>query len=176
MTCHYPCYIPDDNNKKNCWAMTNEYCRIAKCYWDVHKNMSFRYEHSWKKEQRTVQELLNRYQRAKRGKLNKRAAILAFENDINQFNQSLITRIKVAQRCVTILDAIALKPNPLSTKEYIDLMIESEKMQKRHNFETRVEMLEKLKQDVAVVQGVQGNGATTSGEALLKHFHDTMID
>ncbi|KAK4320465.1 hypothetical protein Pmani_008670 [Petrolisthes manimaculis] len=134
------------------------------------------YEHSWKKELRTVQELLNRYQRAMSCKLNKRAVIFAIENDINQFSQSLITMIKEAQRCVTRLDAIALKPSPLSTKEYIDHMIESEKMQKRHNFEYRVNMLEKLKQDVAVVQGVRGNVATNSGEALLKHFHDIMID
>ncbi|KAK4314999.1 hypothetical protein Pmani_013754 [Petrolisthes manimaculis] len=174
MTCHYPCYIPDDSNKMNCAAMMNQYCQVcpANCYWDVHKNMGFRYEHNWKKEQRTVQELLDRYKTAQKGKLDKEAAIKAIEDDINNFANDLIDKIKEAQRCVEKLEEIALKPNPLSTKEYIDLMIESEKLQKRHNFQKRVEMLEKLKQEVAVVQGVRGNIDTNSGEALLKHFHD----
>ncbi|XP_066983123.1 uncharacterized protein [Macrobrachium rosenbergii] len=177
-TCHYPCMIPDDSNKVNCWAMTGGNCRIcpANCFWDVHKNMRFRYEHTWVKEQRTVQELLDRYNLAEKGKIDKEAAIKAIENDINQHAQILIDMIKEAQQHVERLEAIALKPNPLSTKEYIDLMIESEKMQKRHNFEKRIEMLQKLKEEVAVIQGVRGNAGQASGEALLKYFHELIID
>lgn len=177
-TCHYPCMIPDDSNKVNCWAMTGGNCRIcpANCFWDVHKNMRFRYEHTWVKEQRTVQELLDRYNLAEKGKIDKEAAIKAIENDINQHAQILIDMIKEAQQHVERLEAIALKPNPLSTKEYIDLMIESEKMQKRHNFEKRIEMLQKLKEEVAVIQGVRGNAGQASGEALLKYFQELIID
>ena len=29
-TCHYPCYISDDNNKIRCSAMRNEYCTVCK--------------------------------------------------------------------------------------------------------------------------------------------------
>ncbi|XP_042231922.1 uncharacterized protein LOC121872896 [Homarus americanus] len=178
MTCHYPCYIPDDDNKANCWAITDGNCRICpdKCFWDLHKNMSFRYEHTSVKETRTVQELLDRYQKAEADKLTKEGAIQAIEQDINDHAQMLIDLIQEAQRHVERLEEIALKPNPLSTKEYIDLMIESEKMQKRHNFMKRIEMLEKLKEEVVVIQGVRGDCNKASGESLLKYFHDLLVE
>ena len=42
-TCHYPCYIPDNNNKMRCSAMKNEFCTVCKnkCKWDQHKNLDF---------------------------------------------------------------------------------------------------------------------------------------
>ncbi|XP_045585178.2 uncharacterized protein [Procambarus clarkii] len=178
MTCHYPCYIPDDANKASCWAMTSNYCRVCpeKCYWNLHKNMKFRYEHTWVKETRTVQELLDRYENAQKRKLDKEGVIKAIENDINAHAQILIGMIREAQNHVERLEEIALKPNPISTKEYIDLMIESEKMQKRHNFQKRIEMLEKLKEEVAIIHGVCGNCDQSSGEALLNYFHGLIID
>lgn len=177
MTCHYPCYIPNDADKARCWAMTEEYCRICpeKCYWDVHKNMGFRFETKWKKEERTVQELLDRYENAQKGKLDKESVIKSIEKDINEHAMKVLDMIKEAQSHVERLDDIALKPNPLSTREYIDLMIESEKMQKRHNFEKRIQMLQKIKNEVDVIQGVRGNYSNHSGEGLLKYFQDMMI-
>ncbi|CAL4178714.1 unnamed protein product, partial [Meganyctiphanes norvegica] len=61
-TCHFPCAYADDSDKIKCSAMRNGQCTVCpeKCQWDIHKNMGFRYEHSWVKEMRTVKELLNR--------------------------------------------------------------------------------------------------------------------
>lgn len=178
MTCHYPCYIPNDSDKAGCWAMSEGYCRIcpANCFWESHKNMGFRFDTKWKKEERTVQELLDRYENAQKGKLDKESIIKAIEEDINNHAMKVLNMIKEAQSHVERLDEIALKPNPLSTKEYIELMIESEKMQKRHNFEKRIQMLQKIKDEVHVIQGVRGNYANHSGEGLLKYFQDLMID
>lgn len=177
VTCHYPCYIPNDADKAGCWAMTDQYCRICpeKCFWDVHRNMGFRFETKWKQEERTVQELLERYENAQKGKLDKEGIIKSIEQDINEHAKKVLDMIKEAQSHVERLDDIALKPNPLSTKEYIDLMIESEKMQKRHNFQKRIQMLQKIKDEVNVIQGVRGNYSSHSGEGLLKYFQDLMI-
>ena len=176
-TCHYPCYIPNDADKANCWAMTEGHCRIcpAKCFWESHRNMGFRFDTKWKKEERTVQELLDRYENAQKGKHDKESIIKCIEEDINEHANKLLEMIKEAQSHVEHLDEIALKPNPLSTKEYIDLMIESEKMQKRHNFDKRIQMLQKIKDEVSVIQGVRGNCTNQSGEGLLKYFHDLML-
>ncbi|KAG0729123.1 hypothetical protein GWK47_003564 [Chionoecetes opilio] len=177
MTCHYPCYIPKDEDKAGCWAMSEQHCRICpgKCYWDIHKNMGFRFDTKWNKEQRTVQELLDRYEKAQKGKLTKESIILSIEQDINEHANKVLDMIREAQKHVEHLDDIALKPNPLSTKEYIELMIESEKMQKRHNFGKRIQMLQKIKDEVSVFQGVRGNFRNHSGEGLLKYFQDLMI-
>lgn len=174
MTCHYPCYIPDDSNKARCWAMTNNYCRIcvSKCKWDMHKNMKFRFETKYTKENRTVDELMKRYNVAKSGKAAKEQAVKAIEDDMNQSAADLLNLIQTAQKHVERLEEIALKPNPLSTKEYIELMIDSEKMTKQHNWETRVKMLEELKNEASVLQGVRGKPKSTSGAGLFAYFSD----
>ncbi|KAK3860484.1 hypothetical protein Pcinc_033475 [Petrolisthes cinctipes] len=176
MTCHYPCYIPEDKNKSHCRAMKDMYCQACpqKCFWNIHRNNTFRYETSWHTEERTVQELLDRYNNAQQGMLDKQALVKAIEEDINKLSELLIDKIKTAQKCVDRLEEIALKPNPLATHEYIDLLIESEKNEKRHNFQDRIAMLQKLKEEVAVLQGVRSNVSSKSGEALLQFFQKLM--
>ncbi|XP_076062098.1 uncharacterized protein LOC143037560 [Oratosquilla oratoria] len=178
MTCHYPCYIPEDSNKMNCAAMRDGSCTVcpSNCHWDVHKNMGFRFETTYVKEKRTVQELLDRYEKAKSGKQSKQQVIAAIETDMENLGKKLLQLIRDAQQHVEKLEAIALKPNPLSTKEYIDLMIESEKLQKKSKWEKRVEMLTHLKEEVGVLQGLRGKGAAASGsgEGLIRFFKDLM--
>lgn len=178
MTCHFPCYIAKDEQKYSCYAMTDNYCRVCpqKCFWDIHRNNTFKFETTWHEEERTVQELYDRYTNAQQGKVDKEQVVKSIEEDINNLAKDLISKIKEAQKCVDRLEEIALKPNPLSTKEYIDLMIESEKLQKKHNFQQRIAMLLKLKEEVAVMQGVRNNCDMQSGEAILKHFQGHMTD
>ncbi|KAI2471704.1 hypothetical protein F4781DRAFT_386374 [Annulohypoxylon bovei var. microspora] len=42
-TCHEHCYIPDDNEKNNCQAMSDGFCVICKghCHWSRHKNAKY---------------------------------------------------------------------------------------------------------------------------------------
>jgi MinD superfamily P-loop ATPase len=44
-TCHYPCAIPDDKDKRGSAAMSNGSCTVCpnKCDWSMHKNNSFRF-------------------------------------------------------------------------------------------------------------------------------------
>lgn len=178
-TCHFPCHLPQTQDKKRCSAMRNGVCKVCpgKCEWDVHSHMNFRYETTWKKERRTAQELLIRYNKAFIGKLTKENAIHKIEEDINNHSKILIQMIKDIQRHVHRLEEIALKPNPLSTKEYIDLMVESEKMQKNYNFEKRIKMLLTLKEEVQILEAATGvaENLPDTGEALLTYFQDLMV-
>ena len=180
ITCHYPCYLPRSSDKMNCAAMLNGSCTICpeNCSYDLHHHMEFRFETTYIKEKRTVQELLDRYNKAMKGSKTKQAAIKSIEDDINNHAKKLIAIIQKAKRHVERLEAIALKPNPISTKEYIDLLIEAEKIQKRHNFEKRIKMLEALKQEVAVMQGVCASGEANNytGEGLLQFFKKLLVD
>ncbi|KAK4299845.1 hypothetical protein Pmani_027917 [Petrolisthes manimaculis] len=178
MTCHYPCYVKIDAFKFLCWAMTLLYCRVCprKCFWTMHVNNTFRFDTRWHTEERTVQELFDRYNKAEQGMLDKQAVVKAIEEDIYKLSGHLIDKIKTTQKCVERLEKIALKPNPLATHEYIDILIESEKQQKKHNFQDRIAMLQKLKEEVAVVQGVRSNDSSESGEALLQHFQKLMTE
>ena len=178
-TCHYPCYLPKNSDKEGCAAMSGGMCRVCpgNCHWNVHHNMDFRFETFWKKEKRTVQELFDRYNLAIQDQDDKAQIIKRIETDIEDFGKNLVSIIKEAQGHVEKLEQIALKPNPISTKEYIELLIESEKMQKRPNFEKRIQMLELLKTEVLVLSGLKGSKSAMKrgGESLLQHFQNMFI-
>lgn len=177
-TCHFPCFLPKTSDKFNCSAMSNGACTVcpAKCLWDCHHNMNFRFEITYVQERITAQQLLQRYNNAFEGSVTKKKMIQAIRDDINRHGKILLNMIREIQRHVDRLEEIALKPNPLSTKEYIDLMIESEKMQKRPKFEARMEMLLRLKEEVQILGAAKGAASDTklSGEALLKYFQNLM--
>ena len=58
-TCHYPCYIPDNNNKRNCSAMRNGKCTVCKnkCEWNQHKNLPYIIEYNEIEETLSNEEL-----------------------------------------------------------------------------------------------------------------------
>ncbi|KAK7075182.1 hypothetical protein SK128_000576 [Halocaridina rubra] len=178
-TCHFPCHLPQNSNKKRCAAMANGICKVCpeNCAWDLHCHMTFRCEATWNLEIRTAHDLLERYNRACLGKLTKISLIHEMERDIKNHAQTLIKYIKDIQKCVERLEEIALKPNPVSTIEYIDLLVQSEKMQKLKHFEKRIEMLLKLKEEVKILEAASSAGANLpeAGEALLEHFQQLMV-
>ncbi|EFX61597.1 hypothetical protein DAPPUDRAFT_272587 [Daphnia pulex] len=48
--------------------------------------------------------------------------------------------------CIQRLDEIALRPNPFSTPQFIDLIMDAEQQEKRLGFKERIESLKKLRQ------------------------------
>ena len=54
--------------------------------------------------------------------------------------------ISKAQHCLERLEKIALKPNPLTELQYIDLLIKSEKNEARPGWEKRVKCYEKARE------------------------------
>jgi (p)ppGpp synthase/HD superfamily hydrolase len=67
--------------------------------------------------------------------------------DADMLDKKVQDCIQEAQRCVHRLEEIALKPNPISEIEYIEMLIEQEKNQKRRGYTDRIRALEKaLKQ------------------------------
>ena len=62
-SCHFPCKIPDDDGKKDCDAITGENCTCCagKCHWTLHKNMSYRFEITSKKETIEIEELKKQF-------------------------------------------------------------------------------------------------------------------
>lgn len=62
--------------------------------------------------------------------------------------------------CKTRLKEIALRPDPLSTVEHIDLMIQTEEMDKQPGYFDRVKMLKKMKKMALVGKNVEEFGET----------------
>ncbi|XP_035525990.1 uncharacterized protein LOC118334250 [Morone saxatilis] len=143
-TCHYPCGIPNDADKAGCLAMGSDgYCTVCpgKCYWNVHFNQKYKWEYKEVKEKRTVKELKEKYFKAADAKRPVEALIDKLKAEYDEVQTEVNKLIERSAQCLNRLKEIALKPNPLSTPEYIDMIIEGEKSEGRPGWKKRVQSL-----------------------------------
>ena len=176
-TCHFPCMIPNTEHKRGCAAMKNGYCTICtgKCYWSQHVNDRYRIE--WRKRTvtRTAADLKKRYHDAKSGKSKYESIVGGLKRELERKGEEVYENIKQARQCVMRLEVIALKPNPLTEVEYIELMIESEKQQKRPGFSERIASLTKVKKQAQLLSNVTERNVQAiagRGEELWRIFSE----
>ncbi|XP_062578218.1 uncharacterized protein LOC134240122 [Saccostrea cucullata] len=147
ITCHYPCGIPDDGNKINCFAMTNGFCRICekKCKWDEHKNAKYRFRYETVTETRTYEEMKKNYEKARGEKLTHGKYLQELQKDVESLYLEVQKMMRETMRCKNRLNEIALRPDPLSTTQHIDQMIQAEEFEKNPGFQNRIKMLQDYK-------------------------------
>ncbi|XP_034744435.1 uncharacterized protein si:ch73-170d6.2 [Etheostoma cragini] len=144
VTCHYPCGIPNDADKASCCAMgSNGYCTECpnKCHWNVHYNQKYRWDYQDVKEKRTVQELKEKYQNATKAKISVKELVDKLKEDYDHVQAKVVELMEKSSRCLNRLKEIALKPDPLSTTDYIDMLIEGEKAEAKPGWKQRIESL-----------------------------------
>ena len=158
MTCHKSCAIPLDCNKSGCWAM-NEFgnCRICprKCNWSEHRNHPYLIEYKLVTETRTVEDLKQKYHKAVEGKATAEKMMRSLDESLQKVHLQVLTMIKQAQHSVGRLDEIALKPNPLTEVEYIEVLIESEKRGAKPGYQQRINYYEEAKRQAEMLSKVK---------------------
>jgi hypothetical protein len=110
-------------------------------------------------ERRTSDDLKKKFEEASEGKANVKKMLASHQRQLQEEHAKLHEMIDEAQRCLTKLDEIALKPNPLTQVEYIQLLINSEKQQAKDGWMDRVKYLETTKEQAKLL-------------AIMKDAHD----
>ncbi len=158
-TCHFPCAIANDALKSDCAAMdwSGATCRVCPggCSWNRHFNNPYRFELYEEDEERTQDDLKQRYFKAVEGKTEVEAMISTTEEYLAQVDELVKGMIRQVQRSLKRLDEIALKPNPLSEVEYIDLLISSEQQEKKPGWSQRVQYLQHARQQAQLAAGIR---------------------
>ena len=168
-TCHFPCKINTDEDKHGCAAMmpkndpVNAACTACpgKCSWQKHKNNPKRYDTYIEYEVRTYEDLKKRYHVALEGKGAKESIIKKITTEKRQIEKDVFSCIQQAHSCIENLDKIALKPNPLSQEQYIELLIEAEKSDPRPGWEDRVRQYERAKKAAKLLFHIKGQTIET---------------
>ena len=145
MTCHYPCIFANDEDKKRCAAMEpTGYCKVCPghCHWDIHHNNHFRFEVHYVKEKRTEDDLKKKYYAAMCGKSVHESMMEKIIVELKAIHMQVVQTIEKAQKCLQKLDEIALRPNPISESDYLELLIEAEKREAKPGWMERVLALE----------------------------------
>jgi len=79
----------------------------------------------------------------------------SLEESLQKVHVQVLTKIKQAQKSIRRLDEIALKPNPLTEVDYIEVLIESEKTSANPGWKQRVKYYEEAKRQAEVLSKVK---------------------
>ncbi len=157
-TCHKDCKIADDSAKKGCVAMDADgNCKVCtgKCPWDSHKNVPYIIEYTTVNEKRTSEDLKRKYQLAVSGKSKGQDMISELENSLHDLRIKVLSDMYKVQESLRRLDEIALKPNPLTEVQYIQLLIDTEKSECRPGFQDRVKAFEEVKKNAKLLKKIK---------------------
>ncbi|KAI2646623.1 hypothetical protein H4Q32_025555 [Labeo rohita] len=161
-TCHKTCAIPDDKDRHGCVAMEHGKCTVCpgKCVWNVHFNQKYRWEYVKEKRKETYQDLKRRFEDAHGEVMSKEKIFNELKNELQVVRKIVTGLIEKSQKSLVRLQEIALKPNPLSTPQYIDLMIMTEKQEAKPGFQDRIQSLMEVRKNAETISKV------STGEAL----------
>lgn len=156
-TCHENCAFADDNQKMNCVAMSNNYCTVCpkKCIWSDHKNLPYLIYLETRKITKTYEQTKAKYQAAEKDKSKNINVIDKMKTEYNLLmvdNSTLVTEVK---GCINRLQEIALRPNPISEIEYIDILIENEEEAKKTGYKDRIKILKELRQMAVNIKDIK---------------------
>ncbi|XP_003388518.1 PREDICTED: uncharacterized protein LOC100640421 [Amphimedon queenslandica] len=164
-TCHKICAYPDDKDKWKCSAMSgnesNATCVVCvgHCTWKKHFNNGYLFELYDDWETKTSKELYERYTEAKSAKNKHEFMIKEMEKELQKMHGVVLYNVRLARKCLKRLDEIALKPNPLTEVDYINLLIESEKQQKNLGWQQRVASFYAVREKALLVATVKDREA-----------------
>ncbi|XP_056453803.1 uncharacterized protein LOC130388360 [Gadus chalcogrammus] len=171
VTCHYPCFIADDNKKSDCSAMKDGQCMVCPgtCNWNVHFNQKYRWDYVIEKQRTTIKEVKEKYEKATKAKISVEELIEHLEEDVAMLQDVIMSLIDTSSHSIARLKEIALRPDPLSTPEYIDLLIKGEKSEAKEGYPARIESLEKIKENAQIMAKVsKGEPLTSTQDQYIK--------
>jgi len=162
-TCHFPCKLPDGESMWCCAAMNwpeaqeNSVCQVCPggCSWQKHRNNTFWIEDYEEEEERTLDELLERFATGKREKNAVNTTVDKIKLKVEDLQKKVFGMICDAQQCLARLDEVALKPNPLNELDYIDLLIESEKQECKSGYKQRLVYLQEARRNAELIYQIK---------------------
>ncbi|KAF4114323.1 hypothetical protein G5714_004546 [Onychostoma macrolepis] len=115
---------------------------------------------SAEKRKGTYQDLKKRFEYAHGQIMSKEKIFKELEKELEVVQDIVTCLTEQSQKSLERLQEIALKPNPLSTPDYIDLMIESETQECKPGFKDRIQSLLDIRKKAVIISKV------STGEVL----------
>ncbi|CAL8366283.1 unnamed protein product [Boreogadus saida] len=149
VTCHKSCGVQFDYYTYFCefidlWGNCKE-CK-GKCPTTKHTLEAFYWGSETVSEKQTYKELKKRYEKASKKAMSVGDIIKQMELEYDHLEDEVVKLMERAAQCLNTLKQIALRPDPISTPEYIDLLIEGEKLEAKPGYLERINKLQDLKE------------------------------
>ncbi|KAG2463132.1 STXA protein, partial [Polypterus senegalus] len=158
-TCHYPCGLPNDEDKIRCSAMKDGVCTVCpgKCAWNIHSNQQHRFNYKTKKVKKTYDELKKKYEQAQGELMTTEQLCDRLQHELDDMTNLIYKLITDSHESIKRLDEISLRPNPLSSPEYIELLIQSEELEAKPGWMERVKSLQEVKEKAIIIENLSRN-------------------
>ena len=129
-------------------------CRVCpnKCFWRQHVNNPYYFEWYEETEIRKSEDLEKRFYIAMEEKDRAKYMMENIDRYLKEVEANIMSMINQIQRALAHLDSLALKPNPLTQVQHLDLLIESEKQQARAGYQQRIRFYEQAKQQAIILE------------------------
>lgn len=179
-TCHEVCGIAKDEEKYYCVAMTvdkgtaSARCGVCskKCGWKEHKNTPFKFVHYEEEEEISIEDLQKKYNAAERNLSKVENILIGLVMEYNKVQQNSLTLAIQLRQHVNRLDQIALRSRGFTDVEYLDMLIEEQKLERAFHWEMRVAELTKLRDRAKILKGCEGLGPAREEFQPLAHILD----
>ena len=137
-----------------------KYCRICpqNCYWEMHKNQPYVYVIKIHTVTKTAEDLKKKYEEAENKKLSAEELVQKCQEEFEEVQLRVLQMVDQARRSIERLNQIALRTNPLSTVDYIDILITSEKSEAKPGWKERVDQLMGVKEKAEQMQQIAQQG------------------
>ncbi|CAL8366398.1 unnamed protein product [Boreogadus saida] len=133
----------------------------GKCGGTEHELEAFYWGSETVKEKRTYEDLKKKYDKASEKAMSVEDIIKQMMLEYDRLEDDVVKLMERAAQCLNTLKEIALRPDPISTPEYIDMLIEGEKSEAKPGFIDRINKLMELKKK-ATTMGEVASGATAN--------------
>ena len=153
-TCHDNCIYANNGDKRHCSAMKGkENCAVCPkhCHWSEHRNNSFYFITKEVEVEGTYKELKKKYFEAKVGMSQAEVVVAGVEKELKDLRHATMKMVLQAHNSLLRLEEIALKPNPLSQADYIDLLISSERQEGSDGWNRRVDYYQEIRQQAEIM-------------------------
>lgn len=148
-TCHENCKIAFDDKKHGCKAMNKRtgFCTVCpdRCYWNAHANTPYIFSYITLDVTKTYADMQEKYKTASGNLPTQEQLLQEMTQELNDLHNVVEEMMHIVRSCNTRLSEIALRPNPLTMTEHIDMMIQAEEMEKNSGFMERMEILREFK-------------------------------
>lgn len=147
VTCYYPSSTSRDSEKEGCEeAASRGFCTECpgKCHINVHFLQKYSWEYREVREKQTVKELKEKYPKTNKDQTVVEGLRSNLWDEECRLRNEVKTLLRRSAQCLDRLREISVKPNPLSTLEYIDLLINGERSETKQGWEEQVGALRNI--------------------------------
>ncbi|KAK8389309.1 hypothetical protein O3P69_008795 [Scylla paramamosain] len=159
-------------NNSALYSQTNKNRKFGSLFWEMgcesfqtfldkvlevekHEICNYMYYVTRKKIQKTVEEVRLRYEEAHGRKLSAQNIIDKIQGEYDLGQKKILEMADSVRKSLERLREIALKPDPLSAVEYIDMMIKTEQRTAKPGWQERVEQLNQLRRMAEQVKKIE---------------------